>query len=61
MVTTRQLFLLITSVQLTILGGGLSSAGEEMIELIRDHWGTPHVFATTDAGAFYGLGYATAE
>jgi penicillin amidase len=31
------------------------------IELIRDTWGIPHVFADTDAGAFYGLGYATAE
>src|SRR5688572_11272601 len=31
------------------------------IELIRDTWGIPHVFAETDAGAMYGLGYATAE
>ena len=31
------------------------------IELVRDRWGTPHVFAETDAGAMYGLGYATAE
>jgi len=31
------------------------------VELIRDTWGTPHVFADTDAGAMYGLGYATAE
>ncbi|MBE0542144.1 MAG: penicillin acylase family protein [Verrucomicrobia bacterium] len=31
------------------------------IELIRDTWGIPHVFSTTDAGAMYGLGYATAE
>ncbi len=31
------------------------------VELIRDRWGTPHVFAATDAGAFYGLGQATAE
>ncbi len=31
------------------------------IELIRDTWGIPHVFAATDAGALYGLGYATAE
>ncbi len=30
------------------------------IELIRDQWGIPHVFAETDAGAMYGLGYATA-
>lgn len=34
-------------------------AGE--VEVLRDRWGVPHVFADTDAGAFYGLGYATAE
>ncbi|MHC4399882.1 MAG: penicillin acylase family protein [Planctomycetota bacterium] len=31
------------------------------VELIRDQWGVPHVLAETDAGAMYGLGYATAE
>ncbi len=31
------------------------------VELVRDRWGIPHVFAETDAGAMYGLGYATAE
>jgi penicillin amidase len=31
------------------------------IELLRDRWGVPHVFAATDAGAMYGLGYATAQ
>ena len=31
------------------------------IEVLRDEWGIPHVFSSTDAGAFYGLGYATAE
>jgi penicillin amidase len=31
------------------------------VELIRDQWGVPHVFAETDAGAMYGLGYATAQ
>jgi len=30
-------------------------------ELLRDRWGVPHVFARSDAGAMYGLGYATAE
>ncbi|MEX0936865.1 MAG: penicillin acylase family protein [Pirellulales bacterium] len=33
----------------------------EQVEVLRDPWGIPHVFATTDEGAFYGLGYATAE
>src|ERR1041385_2968158 len=31
------------------------------VELIRDTWGIPHVFADTDAGAMYGLGWATAD
>ncbi len=31
------------------------------VELLRDRWGVPHVFASTDAGAMYGLGYATAQ
>jgi penicillin amidase len=31
------------------------------VEILRDDWGIPHVFAATDAGALYGLGYATAE
>jgi penicillin G amidase len=31
------------------------------IELLRDSWGIPHVFSDTDAGAMYGLGYATAQ
>ena len=31
------------------------------VELLRDNWGIPHVFSDTDAGAMYGLGYATAH
>jgi len=31
------------------------------VELLRDRWGVPHIFARSDAGAMYGLGYATAE
>jgi hypothetical protein len=36
----------------------LCSAAERhgKIELLRDRWGVPHVFAATDAGAMYGLG-----
>jgi penicillin amidase len=35
--------------------------GPGRVTLLRDRWGVPHVFAATDAGAMYGLGYATAE
>ncbi len=38
-----------------------ANASDGDIEILRDKWGIPHVFADTDAGAFYGLGYATAE
>ena len=31
------------------------------VEILRDPWGIPHVFAESDGGAFYGLGYAMAE
>jgi penicillin amidase len=31
------------------------------VELVRDRWGVPHVFADSDAGAMYGLGWAQAE
>jgi penicillin G amidase len=31
------------------------------IELVHDRWGIPHLFSETDAGALYGLGYATAQ
>ena len=37
------------------------AAADGGIEILRDTWGIPHVFADTDAGALYGLGYATAE
>lgn len=31
------------------------------IEWVTDSWGIPHAFSTTDTGALYALGYATAE
>ncbi|MDZ4256372.1 MAG: penicillin acylase family protein, partial [archaeon] len=31
------------------------------LKIIRDQFGVPHVFATTDYSAFYGMGYATAQ
>src|SRR2546423_4308323 len=38
-----------------------ASTSDGHVELVRDRWGVPHVFADTDAGAMYGLGYAAAE
>jgi acyl-homoserine lactone acylase PvdQ len=36
------------------------SAAEE-ISIYRDNFGVPHIFATTEEGAAYGMGYAQAE
>lgn len=36
-------------------------AGAQPVEILWDDWGVPHVYAEDDAGAFYGLGHATAE
>ncbi|MEW6752228.1 MAG: penicillin acylase family protein [Candidatus Latescibacterota bacterium] len=52
-----------------LLGVGGGRAGPALagrragdsVDLVRDTWGTPHLFAATDAAALYGLGYATAE
>ncbi|NLU41334.1 MAG: penicillin acylase family protein [Firmicutes bacterium] len=33
----------------------------EHVEIVRDIWGVAHVYATTDAGVFFGAGFATAQ
>ena len=33
----------------------------ESVDIVRDAFGTPHVFAASDQGAFFGAGYASAE
>ncbi len=50
--------LLLATVSSAVATGPEKAYGR--IELIRDRWGIPHVFADTDAGAMYGLGYAAA-
>ena len=40
---------------------GRPAAEYGRVELLRDSWGVPHVFAETDEGAMYGAGYACAE
>jgi len=63
----KQFAIALMSVLLTVSGCGLTGSahrrttGYGKIELLRDKWGVPHVFADTDAGAMYGLGYAAAE
>ena len=43
------------------LSDSAAAAEHSSVDVIRDTWGIPHVFAATDVGAMYGLGYATAE
>ena len=37
----------------------LADAGD--VEVLRDTWGIPHVFAAAEVDGFFGLGYAAAE
>ncbi len=39
----------------------LSAVNKQNIEIIRDAWGVPHIYAHTDEEAAYGLAWATAE
>ena len=34
---------------------------EDKVEILRDQWGVPHIFAKTDSDLFFGNGYATAQ
>jgi acyl-homoserine-lactone acylase len=48
---------------LALLPAAPSPAGEkgEQITIYRDEFGVPHIFAKTEEGAAYGMGYAQAE
>jgi len=47
----------------TAHGAGWSTIrmGEETIEVFRDHYGVPHVYAKTFRGIFFGQGYVSAQ
>jgi len=44
-----------------LLGRAMPLATASAIEVLRDPWGTPHVFAVSEVDGFFGLGYAAAE
>jgi penicillin amidase len=50
-----------TLVALFILGQAMRLVAATTVELLRDPWGIPHVFAAAEPGGFFGLGYAAAE
>jgi penicillin amidase len=54
------LLFLLTIMLLTLVPKDIVS-GSETIEILRDYWGIPHIFASSSEGVFYGLGYATAQ
>ena len=39
----------------------LAQPDPSSIDIVRDRWGVPHIFAPTDAGVSYGLAWAHAE
>lgn len=45
----------------TIFFVALTLAAAEKVEILRDEFGVPHIYARTPAGAAYGSGYAQAE
>jgi len=49
------------AVWLTLMPVVAAAGDYGKVELLRDRWGTPHVFAETDRGAMFGLGRAAAE
>ena len=53
-------FWLRTSLPMT--AGTVHVAGlDGSVEIVRDQWGVPHIFASTDHDAMFGLGYAHAQ
>ena len=44
-----------------ILSFGFSQINPEKIDIVRDAYGVPHIFAQTDAEVAYGLAWAHAE
>jgi len=52
---------LLLLVFLVCLLTGRAAPAAETVEILRDNFGTPHIFARTSAGAAYAAGYAQAE
>ena len=46
---------------LVAAAAGVSPPPTRSVEIFRDPWGIPHVFAATEPDGFFGVGYATAE
>lgn len=60
MTCLRQLFIFLTLLA-SVIATAQSTDNPDSIEIVRDQWGVPHIYAPTDAGAAYGLAWANAE
>ena len=57
--TQQRRFLVIAFLASVTSAPALATAGD--VEVLRDTWGVPHVFAAAEVDGFFGLGYAAAE
>ena len=44
-----------------ILAGCTTLQGQEQVRVIRDDYGTPHIYADSIYGLYYGYGYSIAQ
>ena len=51
----------ITASFLFLLNTAIAQVNPKNIDIIRDSFGVPHIYAKTDAGTAYGLAWANAE
>ncbi|MEL6924238.1 MAG: penicillin acylase family protein, partial [Bacteroidota bacterium] len=52
---------LLLALQLFAIHFLFAQINPDRIDIVRDQWGVPHIFAPTDAEVAYGLAWATAE
>ena len=41
--------------------GNKAAPTTQKVEIVRDDWGVPHIFASTDSDLFFGYGYSMAQ
>lgn len=56
-----RLFAALAAMSLLALSAPASAAGGPQGEILWDSYGVPHIYAKTEAGVFFGFGYATAQ
>src|SRR5262245_10480875 len=51
----------ISSAASFLLAAAGTTKGSDDVTIVRDQFGVPHIFATTEEGAAFGMGYAQAQ